>query len=132
MSNQVTRSGRAKPQGSGWELAIWYLMRLTGIGLFVTALSHYIIVHFVYDPAIQASVWVTARWASMAQRTIDWLMLTFVLFHAFMGVRTVIGDYTSGGLRTFLTMLLYLVGIVLFLMGTMVVVGLPMPPEVPA
>ena len=27
-------------------------------------------------------------------------MLTFVLFHAFMGVRTVIGDYTSGGLRT--------------------------------
>ena len=97
MSNQVTRSGRAKPQGSGWELAIWYLMRLTGIGLFVTALSHYIIVHFVYDPAIQDAVWVTARWASIAQRTIDWLMLTFVLFHAFMGVRTVIGDYTSGG-----------------------------------
>jgi succinate dehydrogenase hydrophobic anchor subunit len=132
MSGRVTRSGRARPQGSGWGLAIWYLMRLTGLGLFVTALSHYIIVHFVYDPAIQDSVWVTARWASMAQRTIDWLMLTFVLFHAFMGVRTVIGDYASGGLRTFLTMLLYLVGIVLFLMGTMVVVSLPMPPGVPA
>ena len=73
----------------------------------------------------------TARWASIAQRTIDWLMLTFVLFHAFMGLRTVIGDYTSGGLRTFLTMLLYLVGIVLFAMGTMVVVTLPMP-QVPA
>ena len=131
MSNQVTRSGRAKPQGSGWELAIWYLMRLTGIGLFVTALSHYIIVHFVYDPAIQNSVWVTARWASMAQRTIDWLMLTFVLFPAFMGVRTVIGDYTSGGVRTFLTMVLYLIGIILLLMGTMVVVSLPMP-QVPA
>ncbi len=132
MSYQVTRSGRARPQGSGWELAIWYLMRLTGIGLFITALSHYIIVHFVYDPAIQNSVWVTARWASMAQRTVDWLMLTFVLFHAFMGVRTVIGDYTSGGKRTILTLFLYLAGIVLFLMGTMVVVGLPMPPEVPA
>ncbi len=73
----------------------------------------------------------TARWASLAQRTIDWLMLTFVLFHAFMGLRTVIGDYTTGGLRTFLTMLLYLVGIVLFAMGTMVVVTLPMP-QVPA
>ena len=131
MSYQVTRSGRARPQGSGWELAIWYLMRLTGIGLFVTALSHYIIVHFVYDPAIQDSAWVTVRWASMAQRTIDWLMLVFVLFHAFMGVRTVIGDYTSGGLRTVLTMLLYLVGIILFLMGTMVVVSLPFP-QVPA
>lgn len=131
MSYEITRSGRAKPRGSGWELAIWYLMRLTGIGLFITALAHYIIVHFVYDPAIQDAVWVTARWASLAQRTIDWLMLTFVLFHAFMGVRTVIGDYTTGGLRTFLTMLLYLVGIVLFAMGTMVVVTLPMP-QVPA
>ena len=58
MSYQVTRSGRAKPRGSGWELSIWYLMRLTGIGLFITALAHYIIVHFVYDPAIQDSVWV--------------------------------------------------------------------------
>ena len=71
------------------------------------------------------------RWAMLAQRTVDWLMLTFVLFHAFMGLRTVIGDYTTGGLRTFLTMLLYLVGIVLFAMGTMVVVTLPMP-QVPA
>ena len=71
-------------------------MRLTGLGLFVLAISHYIVVHFVYDPAIQDAVWVTARWASIAQRTIDWMMLVFVLFHAFMGVRTVIGDYTAG------------------------------------
>ena len=27
---RYTRSGRAKPRGGGWELAIWYLMRLTG------------------------------------------------------------------------------------------------------
>ncbi len=131
MNERVTRAGRARPQGSGWELAVWYLMRLTGIGLFITALSHYIIVHFVFDPAIQDSAWVTVRWASMAQRTIDWLMLTFVLFHAFMGVRTVIGDYAGGGLRTFLTMVLYLLGIVLLFMGTMVVVSLPLP-QVPA
>ena len=132
MSYQVTRSGRARPQGSGWELAIWYLMRLTGIGLFITALSHYIIVHFVFDPAIQKADWVALRWGSMAFRTIDWLMLTFVIFHAFMGIRTIIGDYTSGGLRTGLTMLLYLVGILLFLMGTMVVVTLPLPEGTPA
>jgi succinate dehydrogenase / fumarate reductase membrane anchor subunit len=127
----VTRSGRARPSGSGWELAIWYLMRLTGLGLFVLAISHYIVVHFVYDPAIQDAVWVTARWASIAQRTIDWMMLVFVLFHAFMGVRTVIGDYTSGGARSTLTMALYLVGLVLLAMGTMVVFTLPMP-QVPA
>jgi len=125
MAIRPSRASRVRPSGGGWELAIWYLMRLTGIGLFITALAHYIIVHFVYDPAIQDAVWVTARWASLAQRTIDWLMLTFVLFHAFMGMRTVIGDYTSGGLRTFLTMLLYLVGIVLFAMGTVAVMSMP-------
>ena len=124
---RVTRAGRAKPQGSGWELAIWYLMRLTGIGLFILALAHYIVVHFVFDPAYQDAAWVTVRWASVAQRTIDWLMLVFVLFHAFMGVRTVIGDYSSGGVRSVLTIVLYLVGLLLLAMGTMVVFTLPMP-----
>jgi succinate dehydrogenase / fumarate reductase membrane anchor subunit len=128
---RITRAGRARPQGSGWELAIWYLMRLTGIGLFVLALAHYIVVHFVFDPAYQDAQWVTVRWANTAQRTIDWLMLVFVLFHAFMGVRTVIGDYTSGGTRTTLTLLLYLVGLVLLAMGSMVVFTLPLP-QVPA
>ncbi len=122
---RVTRSGRARPQGSGWELAIWYLMRLTGLGLFVLALAHYIIVHFIYDPAIQDSVWVTARWASVAQRTVDWLMLVFVLFHAFMGVRTVINDYAKGGARSLLTVVLYLIGLALLAMGSLVVFTLP-------
>ena len=48
-----------------------------------------------------------------------------VLFHAFMGVRTVIGDYTRGGVRAALTMGLYLMAIVLFVMGTVVVLTLP-------
>lgn len=122
-----SRSGRPRPQRGGFDLAVWYLMRLTGLGLFVLALAHYIVVHFVFDPAIQDAAWVTARWASVAQRTIDWMMLLFVLFHAFMGVRTVIGDYTGGGLRSLLTIVLYLVGLVLLAMGTMVVFTLPMP-----
>ena len=124
---RVTRSGRAKPQGSGWELAIWYLMRLTGLGLFVTALAHYMITHFISDPAIQNADWVAARWGNLAWRTTDWLMLTFVVFHAFMGVRIVIHDYTTGGLRTFLTMVLYLLAFVIYALGTMVVVTLPFP-----
>jgi succinate dehydrogenase / fumarate reductase, membrane anchor subunit len=128
---RVTRAGRARPAGSGFELAVWYLIRLTGIGLFVLALAHYIVVHFVFDPAYQDAAWVTVRWASMAQRTIDWLMLVFVLFHAFMGMRTVIGDYTHGGVRSALMILLYLVGLLLLAMGSMVVFTLPLP-QVPA
>ena len=128
MSVRVTRAGRAKPQGSGWELAIWYLMRLTGLGLFVTALAHYIIVHFLYDPSEQTAKWITdERWGNIAWRTADWLMLVFVVFHAFMGVRIIIHDYTTGGVRTLLTMLLYMGAILIFALGTIVVVTLPFP-----
>ncbi len=127
MALRVTRSGRAKPQGGGWELAVWYLMRLTGIGLFVLALAHYIIVHFLFDPSEQTVAWILdERWGSLAWRTVDWLMLSFVIFHAFMGMRTVVGDYTRGALRLVLTMGLYLAALVLFALGTMVVATLPM------
>ncbi|GAC1664229.1 MAG: hypothetical protein NVS9B8_04320 [Candidatus Limnocylindrales bacterium] len=119
------RSGsRARP-GGGFELAVWYLMRLTGLGLFVLAISHFLITHVLYDPANQTSSFITERWANLSVRTADWLMLLFVVFHAFMGLRTVVGDYTRGGLRTALTMALYLMAIVLFLMGTIVLVSVP-------
>lgn len=125
---RVTRSGRERPAGAGFELAIWYLIRLSGLGLFVLALSHYLITHVVYDPAIQTAEWIAEhRWSSIAWRTLDWLMLVMVLFHSFMGVRIVLQDYTSGGLRTLLTMGLYALGLILFAMGTMVVVTLPFP-----
>jgi succinate dehydrogenase hydrophobic anchor subunit len=127
---RVTRAGRARPQSGGYELAIWYLMRLTGIGLFVTALGHFLITHVVFDPSEQTASWIMdERWGSIAWRTIDWLMLTFVTFHAFMGVRTVVQDYTRGGLRTLLTMSLYLVALVIFAMGTIVVATMSLPVE---
>lgn len=125
---RVTRAGRARPSGGGFELAVWYLMRLTGLGLFVLALAHYLITHVVFDSAIQTAEWVIEeRWSSIAWRTLDWLMLSMVLFHAFLGVRIVLQDYTSGGTRTVLTMALYLVALLLFAMGTIVVVTLPVP-----
>ncbi len=123
-----TRSGREKPRGGGFELAVWYLMRLTGLGLFVLALAHYSIVHFLYDPSQQTAAWIAdARWGSLLWRTVDWLLLALVIFHAFMGVRTVLQDYTHGPARTFLTMGLYLLGLLLLLMGTIAVMTLTAP-----
>jgi succinate dehydrogenase hydrophobic anchor subunit len=124
---RITRSGTARPQGGGWELLVWYGMRLTGLGLFVTALAHFTITHFLSDPANQNVLWISDRWASVAWRTVDWLMLTFVTFHAFMGMRTVVQDYTRGGLRIVLTMGLYLGALIVFAMGTIVVATLPVP-----
>ncbi len=125
---RTTRAGRARPQGSGFELAVWYLMRLTGLGLFVLALSHFSITHFVFDPASQTSQWIVdTRWGNILWRTVDWLMLSLVIFHSFMGVRTVLQDYTHGGVRSVLTMALYLGALALFAMGTMAVATLGSP-----
>ncbi len=123
-----TRSGREKPRGGGFELAVWYLMRLTGLGLFVLALAHYSIVHFLFDPSAENASWIAQqRWGNLVWQTIDWLMLVLVIFHSFMGVRTVLQDYTSGAAKTFLTMGLYLLGVLLFLMGTIAVMTLTAP-----
>jgi succinate dehydrogenase / fumarate reductase membrane anchor subunit len=122
-NRQLGRSGsRARP-GGGFELAVWYLMRLTGLGLFVLAISHFLITHVLWDPAVQDAQWIGERWANLSVRTADWLMLAFVIFHAFMGLRIVVGDYTRGGLRTVITMVLYVLAIGLFLMGTIVLVA---------
>jgi succinate dehydrogenase / fumarate reductase membrane anchor subunit len=123
-----TRAGRPRPQRSGFELAVWYLMRLSGLALFVLALGHFSITHFIFDPANQTAQWIVdERWGNVLWRTVDWLMLTMVILHSFMGVRTVVQDYTSGGARTAATMLLYLAGIALFLLGTIAVMTLPFP-----
>jgi succinate dehydrogenase / fumarate reductase, membrane anchor subunit len=120
------RSSRARPQGGGFELAVWYLMRLTGLALFVLALSHFIIVHVLWDPADQTADKIFSyRWANYAVRTVDWLMLAAVVFHAFMGVRTIVGDYTRGGVRTALTMGIYIAAFVIFAMGTFALVSVP-------
>ncbi len=130
MSVQRSRAGRARPSGGGLELAIWYLMRITGLGLFVLALTHFLILHVLYDPAQQDASWIAkVRWSSLFWRAFDWSLLMLVLFHAFMGVRTVIVDYARGGVRLTLLSLLYLLAMALFVAGTSVVLTLPVVPS---
>jgi succinate dehydrogenase / fumarate reductase membrane anchor subunit len=128
MSARYSRVGRPRPQGGGFELAVWYLMRLSGLGLFVLALSHFLIVHLLFDPALQTAEWIrTERWVDLAWRTVDWLMLLLVVFHSFFGVRTVVQDYVRGRLRIVLTMALYMGALVLVVLGTTAVMGAPAP-----
>jgi len=50
-----------------------------------------------------------------------------VLSHAFLGIRTVTMDYLKGGKRTVALSLLYLLGAVVFAMGTIVVFTVKIP-----
>jgi succinate dehydrogenase / fumarate reductase membrane anchor subunit len=128
VSGRYSAVGRPRPKGGGFELAVWYLMRLTGLGLFILALSHFLIVHVLFDPASQTSEWIAKqRWSDLTWRSVDWLMLLFVIFHSFFGVRTVVQDYTKGGVRMLATMALYMGALVLVVLGTIAVMNAPAP-----
>ena len=123
-----SRMSRTRPQGCGFELFAWYLIRLSGLALFVRALAHFAILHFLYDPAQQDATFImNIRWSSLFWRVTDWLLLMMVLFHSFLGMRTVVRDYIKGGARTAILMSLYLLAFVLFALGTIVVMTLPRP-----
>jgi succinate dehydrogenase / fumarate reductase, membrane anchor subunit len=122
-----SRSGRPRPQSGGFELAAWYFMRLSGVALFVLAFAHFTLQHFLFDPSQETSTWIfNQRWNSLFWRGFDWTLLMMVLLHAFLGMRTVTMDYVKGGWRTLTLTTLYLIGLVVFVMGTIVVfVGMP-------
>jgi succinate dehydrogenase / fumarate reductase membrane anchor subunit len=120
--------GRRRPRGSRRELFAWYLMRVTGVALFVLALAHFSILHFIWDPAEQTAEFIaTERWNEIFWRGFDWLLLMTVLFHGFIGMRTVVQDYVHGPKkREFLLLLLYTLALLLFVIGTQVILTLPM------
>jgi succinate dehydrogenase / fumarate reductase membrane anchor subunit len=122
-------SGRVRPRGSRRETISWYLMRLTGVALFVLALAHFSILHFVFDPAEQTAEFIaTERWNRIFWRAFDWVLLMTVLFHSFVGMRTVVLDYVHRpAIRMLVVYLLYGIAALLFILGTQVVLTLPTP-----
>lgn len=127
----VSRVSRARvaPRGSRKELYVWYMMRVTGVMLFVLALAHFSVMHFIWDPAEQNAEFIAnQRWNVFFWRAFDWLLLMTVLFHGFLGVRTVVLDYVQRpGWRSGTLWLLYGVGLILFIIGSQVVLTLPTP-----
>ena len=122
----ITR-GRARPQGNRVETVAWYAMRITGVALFVLALSHFSITHFIFDPSEQTAEWIAEnRWSQLFWRSFDWLMLVDVLIHSFLGMRTVLQDLIKAPrARTVTLSGLYILGLILFVLGSAVVFTLP-------
>ncbi|MBA3778516.1 MAG: succinate dehydrogenase [Chloroflexi bacterium] len=120
-------SARARPSGSRRELLSWYLMRLTGVALFVLALTHFSILHFLFDPAEQTAEFIAEeRWNRIFWRAFDWLLLMTVLFHGFVGMRTVLLDnIRSERNRVLIVYLLYGLAALVFILGTQVILTLP-------
>ncbi|MEP7361314.1 MAG: succinate dehydrogenase, hydrophobic membrane anchor protein [Chloroflexota bacterium] len=119
--------GRMRPRGSRREVIVWYTMRVSGLMLFVLALAHFSILHFIYDPGAQTADFIAnQRWNNFFWRAFDWLLLMNVLLHGFLGVRTVVTDYVHRpGLREATLLLLYTSAVLLFIIGTQVILTLP-------
>jgi succinate dehydrogenase / fumarate reductase membrane anchor subunit len=120
---------RRRPKGTRRELVVWYLMRVTGVALFVLALAHFSILHFIWDPAEQTAEFIAnQRWNQLVWRVLDWLLLMTVLIHGFLGMRTVVMDYVHRvRLREFSLIILYTTAFLLFVIGTQVILTLPTP-----
>ena len=117
-----SRSGRPRPQSGGTEVAIWYFMRLSGVALFVLALTHFSVQHFLSDPKDQTADWIFREaWNNIFRRGLDWLMLVIVVGHMAFGMRTVTMDYLKGGKRVLALSALWLACAVVLAMGTIVV-----------
>ena len=129
MSVSPISRARAKPTRSGRELLIWYVMRVTGLALFVLALAHFSILHFIWDPAEQTAEFIAnERWNQIFWRGFDWLLLMTVLFHGFLGMRTVATDYIHREPWRAITLsVLYVTAVFLFVIGTQVILTLPVP-----
>ena len=69
-------------------------MRVTGVACSCSRWRTSRILHFIWDPAEQTAEFIAnERWNQIFWRGFDWLLLMIVLFHGFLGVRTVMHDY---------------------------------------
>jgi succinate dehydrogenase / fumarate reductase membrane anchor subunit len=117
-------TARARPAQGGFELWMWYFMRVSGLLLVVLALGHMFIMHVLAQLGGEdvSFAFVTARWGSPFWRLYDMLLLVLALVHGVNGARIVIGDYLRrGGLRTSLVTLLFTAGFVWLLLGVFVI-----------
>lgn len=125
--SDVPRARQPRPTGRGRELTYWLLTRYTAIALFVLALAHFTVTHFIYDSSMQTAEWVKqVRWNSIALRFLDWSMLVIVMVHSSLGIRTVVQDYFKGRAQRIILGLLYILTAVLVALGSHVIITLPL------
>ena len=113
---------RERPAG-GLELWMWLFMRISGVVLLVLAVGHVLIMHLPAEGVGRVNfAFVAVRWRSPFWRTWDWAMLSLALLHGINGLRVIVQDYVRPvAIRFAVNMLFYVVGFVLFVLGTVIV-----------
>jgi succinate dehydrogenase / fumarate reductase membrane anchor subunit len=116
------RAGRQPPTRRA-EFWWWVYMRVSGILLLFLAVGHVLIMHVAGGGVDRVNFgFVALRWQSPLWRTWDWLLLSLALVHGINGLRVITLDYVRRpGVRVAVNWTFYMVGFVLFALGTEVV-----------
>ena len=107
---------------SGSDQISWYFFRLSGILLIGLALGHLFITHYLHVPSETNFDFVAHRYANPLWRTFDWLLLLMAVWHGLLGARLSVTDYVkSPGWRVFGYSLIWVIGIIFSLLGTITI-----------
>ncbi|GAC1546985.1 MAG: hypothetical protein NVS3B16_18430 [Vulcanimicrobiaceae bacterium] len=79
------------PAGSGARTA-WLFLRASGVALFVFALVHLALMHYVNAPAQTDAAFVVRRWAKSVWVAFDATLLVLALTHGLTGLQTIVRD----------------------------------------
>jgi succinate dehydrogenase / fumarate reductase membrane anchor subunit len=112
-------------QGSRRSFWLWFLQRVSSVGLIIVLLFHMIVLHYV-DPSAEITLADTElRLQSFLFILVDTFLLVFALFHGLNGVRNVAYDYfPKPGSRKIISNVLLIVGVSVFIWGAFVLVNL--------
>jgi succinate dehydrogenase / fumarate reductase membrane anchor subunit len=122
---KILGGGPSRPRPSGgMELWMWLFMRVSAILLLFLAVGHVLIMHVVGGGVGRVNFgFVATRWRSPFWRTWDWLLLSLALLHGINGLRVITMDYVSSkGWRAAVNTFWFVIGVVLFALGTMIIV----------
>jgi len=124
MRRNPSRAATPRPDKPGRDRLWWYFMRISGLLLVVLALGHMFIMHVLVELTGDEInfAFVTSRWGSPFWRIYDLLLLLLAMLHGVRGARTIITDYTWGGMRSLLIWLLIAITAVWLALGIFVLV----------
>ncbi len=127
LPNQITvRKIRRRPRSL--ESYAWLFMRLSGAGLLLLAVGHWVMIHFIQGVQNVTGEWVIqARWAYTWIRVWDFLLLGLAFVHGLNGFHTVVTDYIHNPTALKIVRLLIVaVGVVITILGAAAIIFMPM------
>lgn len=108
----------------GFDRFAWYFFRVSGLLLVILAGGHILITHYLNVPSETTFEFVSNRWSNPLWRTFDMLLLFMALWHGLLGARVVAIDWIrSSGWRVATTSLIWVLGLILTVLGTITIVS---------